>query len=211
MPSTNLYRYSGLALLWGAVLGIIGNVVTNVLFPNSDPGQAQSSLVVVVTLVSLIGQVLLLMGLAGIAARQGSQTGRLGLSGFALTFAGGLMFTSFSVMSLVIFPSLAQAAPSFFAANAPPPPAMLAFFLIASILFGVGGLLLGIAVMRGGVLPRTAGLLVLVGAVLNAAAFPLNGLLSTIVSTVAFVVFAAGIGWIGYVMSSERRVAARLA
>ena len=209
MPSTNLYRSSGLALLFGAAIGIVGNVLNSALFPGNAPGQVQSSLFMVVTLVTLIGELLLLMGLPGIAVRQASQAGWLGLGGFALTFVGALLFTSFSVIGLVIFPWLAQAAPNLVAGNGPP--AIFVFFLVASILFGVGGLLLCIAVMRGGVLPRSAGLLLLIGAVLNAAAFPLNGLLSTVVSTVAFVIFAAGLGWMGYAMASEGRAVARLA
>jgi hypothetical protein len=209
MPSTNLYRSTGLALLFGAVLGIVGNVLSSVLFPGNDPRQFQTSLFVIVTLVGLIGQMFLLMGLPGMAARQAPYAGPLGLVGFALTFLGGLLFTSFSVIGLVIFPWLAQAAPNLLAGNGPPP-TVFVFFLIASILFGLGGLLLGIAVMRGGVLPRSAGLLLLVGAVLNAAAFPLNGLLSTVVSTVAFVLFSAGLGWIGYALASEGRLAARV-
>jgi hypothetical protein len=171
------------------------------------PGQ--SSIFVIVTLAALIGQLFMLMGLPGIAVRQASEAGGLGLAGFVLTFLGGFLLTSFSVIALVIFPWLMQAAPNLL--NSGPAPSLFNFFLVANILFGVGGLLLGIAVMRSGVLPRAAGLLLLVGAILNAAAFPLNGLLSTILNTLAFVLFAAGLGWIGYNLTAERRAMARVA
>ncbi len=204
MTSTGLYRWSGLALLLGAILGIIGNVLSTALFPtNSPPGAGQMGLWTILGLVSLVANMLLLIGLPGIGVRQAEQGTRLGFIGFVLTFFGGLLFMAFSVFLLVVFPYLAQAAPN--ALNAGPPPAMFAMLAIAAALFGVGGLLLGIDIMRTGTLPRLAGLLLLIGAVLNAVAFPLNGVASAIVSTASFVLFGVGIGWIGYVFLQARR------
>ena len=71
MSSATLYRASGLALLLGALLGIIGNILSTALFPGNDPRQYLTTLWVVVSLVSLIGPLLLLLGLPGIARASG--------------------------------------------------------------------------------------------------------------------------------------------
>lgn len=202
MSSTTLYRASGLALLLGALLGIIGNILSSVLFPGNDPHQYLTVFWVIVTLVSFLGSLLLLLGLPAIAVRQTPRAGWLGFIGFILTFIGGFLFTSFSVVSLLVLPWLAQAAPKLAAGNGPP--ASFLFFLVAGVLFALGGILLGIAVMRAGILPRWAGLILLIGAVLNLVTFPLNGIISSIVSGVAFVLFAGGLGWMGYTLMSAR-------
>jgi hypothetical protein len=206
MSSATLYRASGLALLLGALLGIIGNILSTALFPGNDPHQYLTTLWLVVTLVGFIGSLLLLLGLPGIPALQASRAGWLGFIGFILTFIGGFLFTSFSVVTLLVLPWLAQVAPKLAAESGPP--AIFVFFLVAGILFALGGILLGIAVMRAGILPRWAGLLLLIGAVLNLVTFPLNGILSSIIGTVAFVLFAVGLGWMGYALMSARSMEA---
>ncbi len=103
---------------------------------------------------------------------------------------------------MIIQPYLAQAAPKLLAGDGPP--GIFVFFLIAGTLFALGGILLGIAVMRAGILPRWAGLLLLIGAVLNLASIFLGG----IVGTVAFVLFAVAFGWIGYALTTESRAEA---
>ncbi len=149
---------------------------------------------------SFIGSLLLLIGLPAISARQASHAGWLGLVGFVLTFIGGFLFTSFSVTALLILPWLAQVAPKLAAGNGPP--AIFVYFLVASLLFAVGGILLGIATMRAGVLPRWAGLLIIISAVLGLVSFPLNGIISSIVGTVSFALFGLGLAWIGYALVS---------
>src|ERR1700730_16208993 len=112
MSSATLYRASGLALLLGAVLGIIGFILSTVLFPgNSTPTQLSSALYVSVTLVSFIGELLLVLGLSGIVVRQAARAGWMGFVGFILTFLGAFLLTSASVVSFLVFPWLAQVAP----------------------------------------------------------------------------------------------------
>ncbi len=204
MSSATLYRASGLALLLGAVLGIIGNILSTALFSGNDPHQYLSSFWLFVQVLSLIGGLLLLLGVPGIAIRQAPRAGWLGLVGFVLTFIGGFLFTSFSVVTLIILPWLAQAAPKLAAGSGPP--AIFVFFLVAGILFALGGILLGIAIMRAGILPRWAGLLLIIGSVLNLVDFPLNGIIGSIVGTIAFILFALALGWMGYALQSTRSV-----
>ena len=207
MSSTTLYRASGLALLLGALLFIIGNVLSTVLFSgNSTASQLSSAPFVTVSILSFIGSALLLLGLPGVVVRQTVRAGWLGLIGFVLIAFGGLLFTGFSVVSFLILPWLAVNAPNLAAGNGPP--ASFAYFLVAGVLLAVGGVLLGIATMRARVFPMWAGLLIIVGSVLNLVDFPLNGAISSIVSVVSTVLFALGLGWLGYMLLSTRSVEA---
>ena len=88
MSSATLYRASGLALLLGALLGIIGNILSTALFPGNDPRQYLTTLWVVVSLVSLIGPLLLLLGLPGIARASGPACWLAGVHRLFLTFIG---------------------------------------------------------------------------------------------------------------------------
>jgi hypothetical protein len=207
MSSSTLYRASGLALLLGALLFIIGNILGTVLFPgNSTATQLSSALYVSVSLVSFIGELLLLLGLSGIVVRQAQRAGWLGFVGFVLTFLGGALLTSTSVVSFLVFPWLAQVAPKLATGNGPP--AFFVYFLVAGILFALGGILLGIATMGAQVLPRWAGLLLIIGAVISVVDIPLSGTIGSIVGLVAFVLFAVAVGWMGYALLSEGPVEA---
>src|SRR5260370_25705150 len=96
MSSGTLYRSSGVALLVGALLAIIGNVLSSVLFPGmNDPNQYVSALWLPVMLLGFVGSFLLVVGLPGMVARQATRAGWLGLAGFVLTFIGGVCFLWF--------------------------------------------------------------------------------------------------------------------
>jgi hypothetical protein len=122
----------------------------------------------------------------------------------------------FFVTTLLFLPWLAQAAPKLAAACSVMggcsfgngPPAFFIFFLVAGILLALGGILLGIAIMSAGILPRWSGLLLLLGLVLTPVSFfPLNQIISFIVDTLVFVLPALGfllpalaLVWIGYAL-----------
>jgi len=195
-----VYRASGLSLLLGALLGIIGNVLNSALFPGNNPHQYVNGLWLATALLGFIGSLLLVLGLPGLYARQAEKAGWLGLVGSALTIVAGIMFTGFSVILFLVLPWLAANAPKLAAGDGPP--TIFVYILVASLLFAVGGILLGIATMQAGIFSRWAGLLVIIGAVLNLVAIPLPGIISGIIGTVAFVVFALGVAWIGYALIS---------
>ncbi len=94
MSSSTLYRASGLALILGAALGIIGNISNTILFSGEDLHQSLTPLWLVVTLASFIGGLLLVLGMPSIAARQAARAGMLGFIGVILTFIGGFLLTS---------------------------------------------------------------------------------------------------------------------
>lgn len=73
MSSVTLYRASGLALLLGAVLFIVGSIL-------SFAGAPLTPIWLVATGVWISGMVLGLLGLPGIVARQASRAGWLGFA-----------------------------------------------------------------------------------------------------------------------------------
>ena len=190
MSSVTLYRASGLALLLGAVLFIIG-------LPLSVFFQIGTPLELVGTGVWTSGAVLLLLGLPGIVARQALRAGWLGFVGFLLTFSGAFLTASYNaVVYLVIYPWLNVHAPQvgdqlLFSAT----PAVTVYDVVAISLLYVGVMLLGIATMRARVLPQWAGLL-LIAAVIVA----LVGLVISYASLVAGALFVLGLGWMGYAL-----------
>ena len=187
MSSTTLYRASGLALLLGALLVIVGLPLSFVFPPDSPLALAMIG-------VWTGGVVLAQLGSPGIVARQAKQAGWLGFVGYLLVGSGGfLLFSFFAVLDLTVFPYLDVHAPlasvQFFTTN----PAVNVYAAVAGSLFGVGGLLLGIATMRARVFPRGAGLLLMLGAV------GLAGFVNVFLSA-AMLLGLCGLGWMGYAL-----------
>jgi hypothetical protein len=218
----NLYFASGVALFLGILFAIIGSGLSSIL-----PLQPLTPLWLVVTLTRNFGALLLLlglMGLPGIFARQKPRARWLGFAGFILTFIGGFLYTSyFFVTSLLFLPWIAQVAPNVAAACsvmrgcsfANGPQAFSIFFIVAGILFALGGILLGIAIMSGSILPHGSGLLLLLGLILAPVLFiPLNEIISFLNNIISFIVdklvsglpylvfalLALALGWIGYTL-----------
>ena len=198
MSTAKLYRLSGLSLLIGVAIGIISQL-NNFLLQGDNPRQMTSALWTIAQLVTFIGPIFLLLGLPAIAFRQSAYAGWLGYIGFVLMFIGGFLITSFTIVPLIVFPWLAQSAPYLITQHAPTAP-VLVYFLVASIVFAAGGIILGLGTVRAGIFPRYSGLLILIGAVLNLVNFPLTGILGAIVGTLAFIILAAGLAWIGYIL-----------
>ncbi len=192
MSSVTLYRASGLALLLGAVLFIVGSIL-------SFAGAPLTPLWLVATGVWISGMVLQLLGLPGIVARQAPRAGWLGFLGFLLTFLGWFLLTGFYVVDdLIMSPWLDALAPHVYAqwfVN----PAVGVSIHVASSLLGVGGVLLGMATTRAGVLPRWAGLLLIAAAVVALGSFVIGSLTS-----VAATIIVLGLGWMGYALLTAK-------
>jgi hypothetical protein len=85
------------------------------------------------------------------------------------------------------------------------PPALNVVIIVTSLLFAVGAVLLGLATMRAGVLPRLAGLFILVsGVVVAISAAPLPSVTSTIINNSGTVLFFIGLIWIGYALLAAK-------
>jgi hypothetical protein len=73
--------------------------------------------------------------------------------------------------------------------------------IIASLVFSIGYILLGVAIVRAGVLPRGTGILLAVGGPIIAFSPPI-GVLA--VEIVGHALFGLGLLWVGYVLLSGR-------
>jgi hypothetical protein len=194
MSSSNLIRWSGLAALVGGVLVVVYDVLDAALFPGGQgSGAMATSSWFIVQILSLVGLVLITLGLVGLYARQVEQGETLGLVAFLVAFIGTVMVSGSVWSEAFIGPVVAEAAPELVGAN--PSGVVAAGIILTFGLFALGWLLFGLASLRAGVLPRGAALLLMVGAVLFFVVSSLEFPGSTIVMGAALV-------WMGYALWS---------
>ena len=170
MSSTTLYRLSGIALLTGAVLSAIGYFLS-VFVPGNNLQSLISPLSLIFSLVTILGSMLVLLGLPGMYIRQAGRAGILGLLGFLLlsyvTLFQGIMipFTSVTFIPLL---AAHQVAPQLMTT---PPPTWTPFSIVSMVGQVLGILLLAIATLRARVFPRWIGWLMIATLVLGVVSF----------------------------------------
>ncbi len=178
-----LIRSSGvLAVISGAYLFILPFI-----HPNDDHGNEHASWVPV-HLLYFFALMLLMLVLVGIFVRQFHQAGRLGFAGFLTAFMGTALVLMEGREHL-FSPDFNQGTPR-----------GLYELILESVVFSVGFILLGIAISRARVLPRSAGVVLAVSGPVVAFAPPIG---SVIVMTVSQAIFGAGLMWIGYALWKE--------
>jgi hypothetical protein len=151
-----------------------------------------------------------LLGMAGLYARQVKEAGKLGLAGYLLFSLFYALSMGFIFAEAFILPLIATDAPKFVAGflgiitNAPSEinlGALPTLYMVASVMYVLGGLLFGIATFRADILPRWAAGLMAVGAV---APFVLAVLPHPLDRTFA-VPMGLALAGLGYALFSERR------
>ena len=159
MTSPMTYRLSGVVLMVGSLMAIIGFL----LHPSgSTLANYSSSFWIPANLLILIGALLIALGLPGTYARQAEQAGKLGLIGFSLTFIVLLLFSvALGAIESIVFPALAANAATRSFLAGPLPGLYSRFVLIALLLELIGPVLLGIATLRARVFPRWTGWLLI--------------------------------------------------
>ena len=176
----SLVRWSGLlALAAGPYM-----VVLPFLHPGDDVGTASAAWVPV-HLLYFAALTAILLALVGIFASQVRRSGRLGLAGFLGAFVGTAMM-------------LLEGREHLFSADfGRGTPVGLWELILASFVFSVGYVLLGVATSRSGVLPRSAGVLLAVGGPIVAFSPPI-GILAVLI--VGHALFGLGLVWTGYAL-----------
>ena len=155
-----------------------------------------------------------LFGMAGLYARQVEKSGWLGLAGFLLFSAWMTLVCGFSFVEAFIMPNLAAVAPKLIEGwmgmftNIPSQVdlgVLPMLWNISGLLIILGPLLFGIATFRARVLPRWAGGLLALVAVL----VPVGGMVPPEYQA-KFIMIPLGlaIAWLGYALFSERRALA---
>jgi len=206
MSSATLYRWSGIVLLVGSLLGVIGSILDTML-PNETAQQVLSTPFTIDASLFLAWALLLAMGLPGLYLRQATRAGALGFAGFVLLSLGVLLGgVAFATVQVTIFPYLAQSAPKLLPSGGTGPDAgFLLWILGPGLLLTIGNILLGIATLRAHVFPRWTGILLIVAGVLFLATIPVP---SAIISLASNVVFFVALAWCGYLLMTQEQEAA---
>lgn len=152
-----------------------------------------------------------LFGMAGLYARQVEKSGWLGLGGFILLSIWFVLISGFSFVEAFILPHLVTESPAFVES-------LLGMFTgvpstvdigilpmlwnISGPMYILGSLLFGIATFRARVLPRWAGGLFALAAVL----IPVGGMLPLEYQTkIAMIPVGLAMAWLGFALVFERR------
>ena len=210
ITSSKVIRWAGFAAMGSGILYI----TVQAIHPLDVFSSVTTARWAIVHYLSIVMDILGMLGLAGLYARQVEKSGWLGLAGFLL-FSGFWAFSlALHFIEAFISPVVANAAPKFvegllgMVTNTPGEFNLGALPTVYGLLIGVGGyvlggLLFGIATFRARVLPRWAGGLLAVGTILPP-------LLSTVVHHPFDRLFAVPVGlamaWLGYALWSEWRV-----
>jgi hypothetical protein len=151
-----------------------------------------------------------LFGLTGIYARQVKEAGWLGLAGYLLFSLWLALMIPFTFAEVFILPLLATESPAFVEgflgiftgfAGATNFGVLTNLWTLTGPLYILGGLLLGIATFRTGILPRWAAGLLAVGSVLA----PVAALLPPEYEPKVAVPVGIALAWLGYALWAERR------
>jgi hypothetical protein len=210
MSSGTLYRWSGIVLLVGSLLGVIGSILDTVLSTgqNQTAQQILSTPFTIDASLFLAWALLLVMALPGLYLRQATRAGALGFAGFVLLSLGLLLGgVAFATIQVTIFPYLAQSAPKLLPSNGTGPDAGFLLWIFGPLLLlTVGSILLGIATMRARVFPHWTGILLIISGVLFLLSIPhIPSPFGDIIGFASNVVFFVALAWCGYVLVAQRK------
>lgn len=210
MSSQTLYRWSGIVLLVGSLFGVIGSILSAILYPGRTltAQQVLSTPFTFAAFLFLAWGLLLSMGLPGLYLRQATRAGALGFAGFVLLSLGVLLGgVAFATVQATIYPYLAQSAPKLLPTNGiGPDVGFLLWILVPVLLLAIGSVLLGIATMRARVFPRWAGILFLIAGVLFLLSIPpIPSPFGDVIDLASNVVFFVGLAWCGYTLVAQRK------
>lgn len=206
MIPSMLMRWAGLSAL---VAGLCF-IVVGWLHPLNLPSSVTTATWANVHLVAMAMSIFGLFGLAGLYARQAEKSGWLGLVGFVLFSVWLVLMMGFFFIETFILPSLAAESPTFvegFLGIFTGVPSKIDFGMLPTVwalagpMFIVGSLLFGIATFRAGVLPRWAGGLLAVGALL----IPAAALLPHEYEPTVMIPVGLAMSWLGYALFAERQ------
>jgi len=207
MNTSTLMRLAGVsAMLAGLCFIIIG-----MFHPENVPSSVTTTTWVNVHIVATVLGFFGLFGMAGLYARQVEKSGWLGLTGFLLLSVWFVLITGFSFVEAFILPHLVTESPAFVESllgmlTGVPSTVDLGvlpmLWNISGPMYILGPLLFGIATFRARVLPRWAGGLLTLAAVL----IPIGGMFPhEYQAKIAMIPVGLAVVWLGYALFSERR------
>lgn len=210
MTPSALIRLSGLS----AVLAGLGFIIVGMFHPLNVPSAVTTapwiSMHIVATAMSFFG----LYGMVGLYVKQVERSGWLGLAGFILFSLWLALNLPLLFVEAFILPRLATASPAFVegflgmlsgTTGSVDLGILPALWNLSGPMLILGLLLFGIATFRAGVLPRRAGALLALGAVL----VPAGALVPPEVQPkIIMIPVGLALAWLGYAVLFERRAPA---
>lgn len=185
MSVRSLFRLSAFGLAAGAVVVALASLFS----PNGDPSTVLGFQFKATAIAALVGGVVLMVALPAMYLFQRAQSGVLGLVGMLLIFAAGSALTiGAMVMNIVVLPGLANLHLSensaVFASFGP-------FYIIATAVVTIGGIVFGISVLRAKVYSSALGIGFIVLPLLSFALSMANlpGMLSNLSEVVYMIAF----------------------
>ena len=207
ITASNLTRWTGLSAMVGGILF----VAIQPVHPAETLASVTTGRWAIVHAVGVAMCLLILLGLAGLYARQAEQVGWLGLAGVLLFGLMWALTAAFQFAEGLILPLLAADAPAFvegFLGITSGTPSAVNLGLLPAVnalpagLYLFGGVLFGVATLRAGVLPRWAGGALAAGTV---APLVLSLLLPHEFIRLAAVPVGIALALLGYALWSDRR------
>jgi hypothetical protein len=198
LSPTSLIRASGLATIVGGALFALFPL----LHPEHDAAGYTSATWVPAHMSPNVGAILVLFGLVGLLARQLERAGLFGVIAFVVAFIGTAAFVMGAMIEAFIIPYMGLQTPEI--VDGPPPPGVGEAFMVIMSLFAIGHALLGVVTYRAGVLPRSVGALMVVGALAFEVLQQLGGIVLSLDALWVGgpVLFGAGMAWLGYALWS---------
>ena len=173
MASQKLIRWSAIAWVLSALTGIIPTLLGPSDFAQNG---VLGSLWVPMRALLTVSYLLFPFGLIGIYVLQADRAGRLGDAAFLLSFFGTSYLVAQAAVAAFVLPQIAlqaNAPRTAFAMLDPagPLPTFSSVILLPDVAAALGFVLLGIAIMRAGLLPHWAGLLLIIVTILELGIF----------------------------------------
>jgi hypothetical protein len=206
MTANNLIRGAGVSAMAAGIL-FIG---IQLIHPSDVLSSVTTNRWAIVHILGIAMSLFALFGVAGLYVRQVREAGWLGLAGYVLFSLFWALTLVFQFIEAFISPVLATESPAYVegllgipSGHASPTDlgALPEIYAVTGGLYVLGGVLLGIATFRAGILPRWAGGLLAAGAVLP---LVLASLPHPLDRTFA-VPMGLALAWLGYALWAERR------
>jgi len=192
-----LIRWSGLTLVLAGVLSALFPFA----HPNHDPEGFRSGMWIPAHLMPNIAAILALFGLMGLFVRQLQTAGWLGVVAFVASIIGTASFVSGLMIEAFMIPYMSLAFPELVLDDTPPPGIPEAF-LVVRMLFMLGFLLVGAAVIRARVFPWAIGVLLIIATLINTFG---DVILGEATFYLGSVMFGVALAWLGVALWSEPR------
>ncbi|HLO30920.1 MAG TPA: hypothetical protein VK249_17370 [Anaerolineales bacterium] len=208
ITASKLIRWAGLAAMGAGILFI----AIQTIHPLDVLSSVTTTRWAITHYLSIAMDILGLLGMVGLYARQVEKSGWLGLAGYLLFSLFWALSMAFHFAEAFISPVVATVAPKFVEGflgivnghaseiNLGALPAVYMLTGMAGYL--LGGLSFGIATFRAGILPRWAGGLLAVGTILP---LLLSSLVHHPLDRILAVPIGLALAWLGYALWSERR------